>query len=159
MQHKTCSACKVEKPLSNFTQNSDYRDGYRRQCNACRAACNRERRLKKPDARRTADKAKCRNYNLNKKYNINSSDYERMLNAQKRRGAICRSERAGAFHGLFVVDHCHITGVIRGLLCNRCNVGLGCLGDTLQSASRFIAYLKKSQTKTQPVVRQTSLPL
>ena len=39
------------------------------------------------------------------------------------------------------LDHCHATGAFRGWLCDRCNKGLGFLGDTRESLMRAIAYL------------------
>lgn len=40
------------------------------------------------------------------------------------------------------LDHCHDTGIIRGLLCNNCNVGIGMLGDTVDRLLKAIAYLE-----------------
>lgn len=40
------------------------------------------------------------------------------------------------------VDHDHITGKIRGLLCNSCNVGLGCFEDSIEYLESAIEYLK-----------------
>jgi hypothetical protein len=41
------------------------------------------------------------------------------------------------------VDHCHETGRIRGLLCGRCNTGIGILGDTLDHLKKAVTYLEK----------------
>jgi hypothetical protein len=49
--------------------------------------------------------------------------------------AICRGRLR------LVVDHDHQTGVVRGLLCNGCNMGLGALGDTVESLERALRYL------------------
>lgn len=42
------------------------------------------------------------------------------------------------------LDHCHETGVFRGWLCSSCNMGLGLLGDNIESLDRAIDYLKRS---------------
>lgn len=42
------------------------------------------------------------------------------------------------------VDHDHETGIVRGLLCGRCNTGIGLLGDSLQGLQRAIDYLAGS---------------
>jgi hypothetical protein len=47
------------------------------------------------------------------------------------------------------VDHCHATGVVRGILCNTCNTALGYLGDTanaLERAARYINSAAKTDT-------------
>jgi hypothetical protein len=40
-----------------------------------------------------------------------------------------------------VIDHDHVTGHNRGILCSSCNVGLGCFGDNPESLKRAIVYL------------------
>jgi len=51
--------------------------------------------------------------------------------------AICgKSER-------LVIDHDHLTGYIRGVLCNRCNLALGQLGDIVESLERAVRYLRQ----------------
>lgn len=41
------------------------------------------------------------------------------------------------------LDHCHATGVFRGWLCQRCNTGLGLLGDTIESLGHAVRYLER----------------
>ncbi len=40
-------------------------------------------------------------------------------------------------------DHDHLTGMIRGQLCNQCNIGLGCFKDNIEVLSNAIKYLKQ----------------
>jgi Recombination endonuclease VII len=40
------------------------------------------------------------------------------------------------------VDHDHKTGRVRGLLCNRCNVAIGLIYDSVKTLNRMIAYLE-----------------
>ena len=42
-----------------------------------------------------------------------------------------------------VLDHCHDTNTFRGWICDKCNVGIGKLGDNLDGVLNAVAYLKK----------------
>lgn len=72
--------------------------------------------------------ATTRNTNLKKKYGITFEDYTQMLTEQSSGCAICG---LGLVEGkkLFPVDHDHITGKVRGILCFKCNIALGLLKD------------------------------
>jgi len=66
-----------------------------------------------------------------------------MLGHQRGVCAICG--RAGSpERGILDVDHCHDTGVVRGLLCTLCNRGLGQFKDDLGLVEKAAAYLKRS---------------
>lgn len=43
---------------------------------------------------------------------------------------------------LLRVDHDHVTGKIRGILCQKCNTGLGKLGDSIESILKVLDYLQ-----------------
>jgi hypothetical protein len=60
-----------------------------------------------------------------KLYGITPGQYEEMLAAQGGKCAICSSDKAGKKRQTFAVDHDHDTGLVRGLLCIRCNAHLG----------------------------------
>lgn len=57
-------------------------------------------------------------------YNIGLKEYNEMFSKQEGKCAICGVHQTDLARPLYV-DHCHVTGTIRGLLCNRCNLGLG----------------------------------
>jgi hypothetical protein len=57
---------------------------------------------------------------LRRKFGMTTADYDALLAAQDGRCAICRRTPEAAGHTLHV-DHCHQTGVVRGILCNGCN--------------------------------------
>lgn len=59
-----------------------------------------------------------------------------MRAAQEGRWAICAKEK------VLVIDHCHKTGVVRGLLCNACNQAIGALGDQYQALVVAAEYLR-----------------
>lgn len=77
-------------------------------------------------------------YHLLKKYGITQQQRAAMVLAQGGRCALCDE-----IPKVLVVDHCHETGVIRGMLCIRCNLGLGRFGDNVEGLKRAIAYLER----------------
>jgi hypothetical protein len=81
-----------------------------------------------------------------KSYGLSPAEFETILESQGRRCAICgTSESRMKSTTQLSIDHCHATGKIRGLLCNRCNRTLARLGDTLEGAMRFVRYLQESE--------------
>jgi len=80
-----------------------------------------------------------------KQYGITEDMYREMLEKQGHACAIC-----GAVHSeesaltVLRVDHCHETNSVRGLLCNKCNTGIGLLGDNLAAIMRAADYLTNS---------------
>lgn len=56
--------------------------------------------------------------------------------------AICGDHQSNQARSM-AVDHCHETGRVRGLLCMKCNTGIGKLGDSPELLRKAIAYLEK----------------
>jgi len=86
-----------------------------------------------------------RDYQLQQLYGITHEDYERMLEEQKGKCAICGTDkprRKGRLY--FSVDHCHDTGKVRGLLCDFCNNGIGRLNDDPALLRKAIEYLERT---------------
>jgi Recombination endonuclease VII len=70
---------------------------------------------------------------------ITDDDYDALFEAQGGLCAICR--RPGGSRRLHV-DHDHDTKYIRGLLCHKCNVGLGNFDDSVLLLETAIEYMK-----------------
>jgi hypothetical protein len=159
---KRCKKCGATKPLELFYKAAGTRDGLRGECKECNAAAkaawyqqNRDAVIRKVQAwqaanpervravrkkRNVARRAEHREAHLARTFGITQAEYDAMLTAQGGGCAICgRSPRIGSsLH----VDHDHATGRIRGLLCFRCNGGLGQFAediDRLVAATRYIA--------------------
>jgi hypothetical protein len=66
-----------------------------------------------------------------------------MLAAQNERCGCCGTHTPG-HKGKFVVDHCHLSGKVRGLLCNNCNQALGLMRDSIGYGLSLVAYLAKT---------------
>lgn len=77
---------------------------------------------------------------LRSKYKITTRRYHAMLDAQGGRCAICKQIPSNA---RFAVDHCHRTNRVRGLLCGKCNIGLGAFGDSAGRLKNAILYLNR----------------
>ena len=75
---------------------------------------------------------------LRSRYGITVKDYSNMYEKQNGKCAICDNS-----HDKLDVDHCHETGVVRGLLCGVCNRALGMFGDNIKGLMKAIKYLRK----------------
>lgn len=90
---------------------------------------------------------------IKKSYGMTKESYEQLLVEQKEKCAICgRRESVRGFNGRtyrLTVDHDHVTGQVRGLLCHNCNQALGLFGDNarrLRRAYRYLARFYKGPT-------------
>ena len=86
---------------------------------------------------RLLNRDKIKKHNRKCKYNITESAYQALMESQKGVCAICKN---GQNKTLFV-DHCHTTNRIRGLLCQKCNFGLGLFNDNKELLGAAIKYL------------------
>lgn len=112
---------------------------------------NPESRKKSQEKYRQTDKYRYSyvSSHLKRTYGITYENYLEIYKSQGEVCAICgRTELRRSYENkreqllpLFV-DHCHTSGVVRGLLCSKCNTGLGMFEDNKQSLSKAISYLK-----------------
>lgn len=79
-------------------------------------------------------------YKLRSEFGITIEDRDRMFAEQDGLCAICKSD-PHPVQGL-QVDHCHATGRVRGLLCSKCNRGIGYFKDSPELLRRAAAYLR-----------------
>lgn len=73
-------------------------------------------------------------------YGMTPDDYNKMFEAQEGRCAICGVSQVELKRRL-AIDHDHISGKIRGLLCERCNLMLGKANDDINILTSAIQYL------------------
>jgi len=73
-------------------------------------------------------------------------DYEAMSEAQGGLCAICK-QRSNHPRGHLDVDHEHVTGKVRALLCNNCNAALGRVNDNVQTLQEMIQYVETHQAR------------
>jgi hypothetical protein len=114
-----------------------YKNKYRRQA-VLRYKKNPDLYRKKAQEWRKRNPDKRKNNRLKCDYGITLQDWKKMFFQQKGLCGICKGS-----NGKLVVDHCHSTKKIRGLLCERCNKGLGYFFDSKRFLSAAIRYLSK----------------
>ncbi len=86
---------------------------------------------------------------LQRTYGIGVKEYILLYTKQSGKCAICGTHQRDVKR-MLAVDHCHTTGIIRGLLCGNCNTGIGFFGDDIEELKKAIEYLSKSAGVGQP---------
>lgn len=93
-------------------------------------------------------KLRLRQAHLKRKFGISETEYYEMLKNQDGKCAICEKEEVGDSRASYLsIDHNHESGEIRGLLCARCNRGLGYFRDDSKTLYNAFKYLNKFGTK------------
>lgn len=131
--YKRCYVCGELKPNDQFRINRSRNDYMQTYCKDC-------------------GKVKQAEWYYKRVHKISLEERDAMLAAQDYRCAICgnpthfKTERGKGKNigNEAVVDHCHDTKKIRGILCGHCNTGLGSFRDNPFSLERAIEYLLKS---------------
>lgn len=141
MESRSCTVCKQLKQVTEFTIRKTHRIGKPVSvCNKCKVDYNRQRRLSDPERTRQIE----RKSKFKRQYGITLDDYYQMLDKQNGGCAICGNKKPSNRTEYFAVDHCHITGKVRGLLCTKCNRGLGLFNDNISNLQTAITYLKEN---------------
>ena len=142
-----CPHCEQTKAVAYFGKRPNgRRKGYCRECEGdylkARLAGSKPARDSKRAAARTYKQSvRGRELHLAKLYGITLADYDAMLAAQSGQCAICSAGEPGGNAKNWHVDHDHSTGRVRGLLCTRCNIGLGYFQDDPARLASALGYL------------------
>lgn len=165
---KKCIRCGELKPLASFGWHNQKKGQHRNFCKLCHKEWDRQYKHS-PEGKKLIDEWKEKNqekivayrelYNKDPRYKekskqysrkallsgfgITQEDYDRMLEAQNGQCKICGSDKpdASGRKKNFHVDHDHVTGKVRGLLCHNCNVGLGNFRDSSELMKKAASYL------------------
>jgi hypothetical protein len=141
---KNCAKCREVLALSDFYPSAKNLGGLTPNCKKCICAYRRERYANSDGL------SEMRKHHLKRTYGLSAARYERMLTRQGGVCAICghgeKCIRNGKAQSL-AVDHDHETGKVRGLLCSKCNQGLGHIEDDISRVKSIIAYIEKHKTK------------
>lgn len=119
--NKRCTKCLVYKTVDEFPIQSISSTGIRADCKECAVKAERKR-----------------------VYGITSEEYAELLVKQDGVCAVCFRPETNTFRGRIKqlsVDHNHLTGNIRGLLCSKCNTALGLLQENKLIIQSLIRYL------------------
>lgn len=81
---------------------------------------------------------------LRRTYNMTSDTYYTTLEKQRFSCPLCSRSMSNEGRR-FAVDHCHVSGKVRGILCQPCNTALGLLKENIDTLSKAIAYLRKKE--------------
>lgn len=113
-----------------------------REWQAANREYDKQRRKDRYAADPERDKAATRKAIYRRKYGLTIAEYEAMVVAQGGRCAICGTDKPGGV-GRWPIDHCSESGVVRGLLCNGCNPGIGFFKHDINRLQQAIDYLKR----------------
>lgn len=153
---KTCKDCQQNLAQDLFPSNKNTKDRLSYYCKRCcvkRTMASRKReKIIDLESGKTIYKRKYTKYTVNSKeyhrnivlihkYNITLEEYNKMLFKQDNKCAICE-RHLNELPKTFDVDHCHTTGKVRGLLCGKCNMGIGYFQDNSLIIEKALTYIK-----------------
>lgn len=134
-----CSKCKVIKDSSCFFKGHNKKTGFAYECKDCRNQYLREIYYKTNKEKISKLNVSWQNENKNKvvarKRGVSLKEIEELKNKANNKCEICEDTIN------LCVDHNHQTGELRGLLCGRCNKGLGLFRDNKNLLKQAIIYL------------------
>lgn len=148
---KNCNECSKLKPLSEFYKKT-YSNGtvsHRSYCKDCERAARdiwrksspkdneRNKQYNKDNAEEIRGKKLVKNYWPHLTWQEAIAEWDRLYDEQQ--GLCAFGHKVERLH----VDHCHSTGVVRGLLCYNCNNGIGRLKDDVEVLQKAIVYINK----------------
>ena len=142
---KICNTCKETKPLEEFSFANKVKGTRKNKCKKCTKLYFQQYKESNHDAIKEKWRNASKKYHTTEKrrnktlrqYGLTEQLYNEMFDKQNGTCLLCPSTAT------LVVDHCHKTGKIRGLLCNNCNLGLGMFKDDISALENAVKYLQK----------------
>ncbi len=136
--NRYCTGCSSTLSASDFYRKNGKPVG---QCKTCVNAASKAWVKANPEARK-ASANKWARANFATKYGITNKQYNQMLEDQDGKCLICHETPDERLR----IDHDHVTGQVRGLLCTCCNNVLGMANDSRSLIEAAIAYLNQHET-------------
>jgi len=145
METKVCTKCGKRKPITEYSviqrNNKPYILPSCKQCQNQHRTDYRKRTHYTRDWQQR-NTLKCRSFRLKFKFGLTLEDYQDLLIGQHGKCAICGTTDTSPLPN-FCVDHDHLTGKIRGLLCFKCNLMLGLIRDNIEILDSAVEYLNR----------------
>ncbi len=135
---KKCARCGTTKPVTQFPKCLRNPDGLRYHCRLCANKIDREY-YARSQKRRFSQFA----FYIKRRHGVTSEQYGEVLKLQKGVCAICGKLNPNKNRRL-ALDHCHTNGQFRGLLCGKCNIGIGQFNDNANLLRKAALYIEKS---------------
>jgi len=129
---KKCKACGLEKDESEFYVKDKGTGKLYANCIPCQKAYSNRKAKQNPDLQKVRAWKK-------QGIKLTIEEYEDMKKSQFDSCLICNEIKP------LVVDHCHETGEVRGLLCSNCNLLIGHASDKTDILKSAIKYLENSK--------------
>lgn len=147
--YKACTSCSTSKPLDQFHRNPRTKDGRQYKCRTCCSEYGKRWYIENKDSvgkkcsayyekHKDRYRHQRREWRFRTQYNLTSAEWEVMFAHQGGRCASCGTDSAKRL----VVDHCHDTGKVRGLVCDPCNLAIGLADDSPVRLRSIAAYLE-----------------
>ena len=156
-----CSDCGVPQTSDNSYKRGDNQEGFRSRCRTCYSA--RYHKPSTPESR-ARSAARTRRYrredperarsNYLRTYGLTPESFDLLLQSQGGVCGICGVDQCDTGNR-FSVDHDHLCcpkgrscgKCVRGILCRGCNIGIGNLGDSIETLNRAAEYLERTTMK------------
>jgi hypothetical protein len=137
---KQCSKCKIVKTLNEFFTDRRQPDQSTYRCKECHAEYQKAFKASGRYKPTKVSPEKRRARHLKKRYGVTPEQADAMRKAQDNRCAICGNELGSKQRTH--IDHDHLTGKLRKILCNPCNRGIGYLQDSPEILLKAAQYLQ-----------------
>ena len=130
---KTCTICNTTKPIDQYYA-AKSEGKYRSSCKQC--AYDKAKKWNTDNVEKRAIIA--RRNQAKQFYGVSLEEFDKCM-ATSESCVICGSKERLCY------DHDHITNLFRGVLCGKCNTGIGMLGDSKEGLSRALKYLQEHE--------------
>lgn len=142
METKRCGRCLFVLATTDFHKAKREKSGLQSWCKSCRKEHKKEERKEYHRNRYHSNKDNYLDWMYVRKYGISLATFKELLEEQK---GVCKICSLPCTSGRQLsVDHDHLTGKVRGLLCGNCNKGLGSFKDNINLLKKAMEYLNGS---------------